>query len=104
MNGSNYKDYFVQPADSLQRRYEALRAVVVEEQPMQQVAERFDVGYGTVRNWVSEFRRGWDAGQSPPFSLRPRVEVRSPTRRRTATNRRFKLPTSKRCRWKQDGG
>jgi len=67
MNGLDYRDYFLQPSDVSQRRYEALRAVFVEQQSLKNVAGRFDVSYGTVRNWVSEFRRGCDAGQAPPF-------------------------------------
>jgi transposase-like protein len=70
MEGLDYRDYFLQPSDVSQRRYEALRAVFVEQQSLKHVAGRFDVRYGTVRNWVSEFRRSCDAGQAPPFSLR----------------------------------
>ena len=70
MNGGDYRNYFLQPHAVSQRRYEALRSVFVEEQSMQTVAARFDVSYGTVRNWVSAFRRGCDSGQIPPFSLR----------------------------------
>jgi len=75
MNGLDYKDYFVHPVDPSHRRYEALRAVVMEEQSMQEVAQRFEVSYGTVRNWVSEFCKTRDADQSPPFLLRHRVDV-----------------------------
>lgn len=67
MNGLDYKSYFMQPAEAAQRRYEALRCVFVEEQSMKQVAQRYDLSYGTIRNWVSEFSRAQEAGQSPPF-------------------------------------
>lgn len=70
MDGTATKDYFLKPADAWHRRYEVLRAVFVDERPMQEVAERFRVSYGTVRNWAGEFRRQRDAGQPPPFSLR----------------------------------
>ena len=63
----DYKDYFTQPEEAPHRRYEALRGVFVEEQPMKSVAQRFGVSYGTIRNWVSEFRQSRDAGQPPPF-------------------------------------
>jgi transposase len=68
MDGMAYQHYFLQPLDGWHRRYETLRAVVIDGQSMRDVAQRFDVGYGTVRNWVSEFRRLLDAGQRPPFS------------------------------------
>ena len=75
MNALNYKDYFLQPVDGAHRRYEALRSVVVEGQSMKEVAQRFEVSYGTLRNWVSEFCRWQDAGQSPPFSHRAYADV-----------------------------
>lgn len=67
MERCNYKDYFLRPAEPRHRRYEAIRSVVVEEQAMKEVAQRYEVSYGTLRNWVSEFRQTQDAGQSPPF-------------------------------------
>ena len=39
MNGRDYKAFFVQPVHAGQRRYEALRSVFVEEQPMKEVAQ-----------------------------------------------------------------
>ena len=96
MEGLDYRDYFLQPSDVSQRRYEALRAVFVEQQSLKHVAGRFDVSYGTVRNWVSEFRRSCDAGQAPPFSLR-REAVPQPADV-MRKNPKFKPPTSGRCR------
>ena len=75
MQGHTYKDYFLRPVEDSQRRYEALRSVVVEEQPMKEVAQRFEVSYGTLRNWISEFCRTQDAGQLPPFSSRRCADV-----------------------------
>jgi transposase-like protein len=96
MEGLDYRAYFLQPSDVSQRRYEALRAVFVEQQSLKHVAGRFDVSYGTVRNWVSEFRRSCDAGQAPPFSLR-REAVPQPADA-MMKNPKFKPPTSGRCR------
>ena len=67
MNGNNFSHYFLTPEQPTHRRYEALRAVFVEEEPMQDVAQRFDVSYGTIRNWASEFSRTYQAGETPPF-------------------------------------
>ncbi len=58
---------FLTPEQPTHRRYEALRAVFVEDEPMQDVAQRFDVSYGTIRNWASEFSRNYEAGETPPF-------------------------------------
>ena len=101
MDGRNYREFFVHPAEATQRRYEALRSVFVEEQPMKAVAQRFDVSYGTIRNWVSEFRRGQDAGQPPPFSPRHCVGVPRPTNSLPMMRILIsKLQMFRRCRWK----
>ena len=95
----DHKSYFVQPIEAAHRRYEAIRAVVVDEQPMRDVADRFGVSYGTVRNWASEFRRQRDAGEPPPFSLRRCVDVRRPMHSRLTINLpRLTSPMFERCR------
>jgi len=105
MNGRNYRAFFVHPVHAGQRRYEALRSVFVEEQPMKEVAQRYDVSYGTIRNWMSEFCRGQDAGQPPPFLPRRCVGVPRPTDFLSMMRiRRFKSPMFRRCRWKLDAG
>lgn len=101
MDGTAYKDYFLQPPDGWHRRYEVLRAVFIDEHPMQEVAQRFSVSYGTVRNWACEFRRQWDVNQRPPFSRRRCVVAH---RSRPTTSPRSPSLTSKRCRWRRDDG
>lgn len=96
MNGLDYKTYFMQPVEAAQRRYEALRCVFVEEQTMKQVAQRYDLSYGTVRNWVSEFSRAQAAGQSPPFSLRHRVDGPQPIRSPLTSIRQSQSPMLRR--------
>lgn len=99
MDRQDYKDYFVQPVEASHRRYETLRCVFFEEQPMKSVAQRFGISYGTVRNWVSEFCRTRDTGQSPPFFLRRYVDVPRPTiPGPTRMSRQFKRPMFGRCR------
>jgi len=68
MNGRDDKQYFLQPTETAHRRYEALRAIVIDEEPLKEVAQRFDISYGTLRNWQSEFRQARQAGLAPPFS------------------------------------
>lgn len=104
MNARTVNDYFLQPTEAIHRRYESLRSVFVDGLSLKEVAHRFEVGYGTVRNWVSEFRRELEAGQSPPFfpprcADAPRLKAGM-----TATNRKSKSPTRGRCHWKRDAG
>jgi hypothetical protein len=68
-----YDQFFLEPATAWHRRYEALRAAFVEEEPLHDVAQRFEVNYGTLRNWASEFRAAYDLGQAAPFFSRRRA-------------------------------
>lgn len=61
--------FFLEPTQTLQRRYEALRAVFVDQQPQTEVAQRFGYTYATLRRLVSDFRAQCRAGQVPPFSF-----------------------------------
>jgi transposase-like protein len=101
MGVATCKDYFLQPQDVWHRRYEVLRAVFVDEQPMQEAAQRFGLSYGTVRNWVSEFHRYRKAGLQPPFSPHPPVVV--PRFRPTRANAPSPSPMPKRCHWRRGG-
>jgi hypothetical protein len=69
MPDSLYRRFFIEPSQSLHRRYEALRAVFVENQPQVEVAKRFGYTYNTLRRLVSDFRAQCRADQAPPFSL-----------------------------------
>ena len=68
MDAALARSFFLQPSNPLQRQYEVLRAVVVQELPMQEVAQRFGYRYDTVRALVSQFGRQFAEGQLPPFS------------------------------------
>ena len=68
MKRIDQKHYFLHPVEPLQRRYEALRAVVIDEKPMREVAEQFGISYGTIRNWRCEFQQAGKAGILPLFS------------------------------------
>ena len=61
------RDFFTHPSGSLQRRYEALRAVFVERRPQKQVADQFGSTYGSLRQLVHEFRSRCRRAASPPF-------------------------------------
>jgi transposase-like protein len=94
------QDFFSQPAGSTQRRYEVLRAVFFEGLPMTEVAGRFDVAHGTVRNWASVFRRQVEQGAPPPFSNRCHADDPFVTRRPRRSHPRSPMCGS--CRSRQD--
>jgi transposase len=97
MDGQIYREFFLRPTGTRHRRYEALRSVFVERQSLSEVGDRFAVSYGTIRNWISQFRREYDCGQTPPFSRSPRAGVLAAEARRRM-GRRSRSPMSKRCR------
>lgn len=67
MQDSLYHRFFLEPHQPLHRRYEALRAVLVENQPQVEVAKRFGHTSNTMRCLVSDFRAQCRADQGPPF-------------------------------------
>ena len=78
MDDSLGRQFFLDPQVPLQRRYEAIRAVVVERQPLTEVAQHFGYAYGTLRNLVSQFHGQCRAEQVPPLFPRRRVDDRRP--------------------------
>jgi hypothetical protein len=68
VDDGHYQTFFLQPTETAHRHYEVLRAILVEHQPMTEVAQRLGYRYDTVRTLVSDFRHQFDAGHVPPFS------------------------------------
>jgi hypothetical protein len=56
MDGSHASRFFLEPKQTFQRQYEALRAVFVENQPLDQVAERFGYKPSALRSMACRFR------------------------------------------------
>ena len=77
MDDPRCRQFFLQPDLTQQKRYEAVRAVVVDKQPLLDVARRFGFAHGSLRNLVSQFYGQIRAGQTPPFSPRRRALVPS---------------------------
>jgi hypothetical protein len=65
------QQFFLEPNQPLQRRYEALRAYFIGRQTTTEIAQQFGMSHGTVRNLVADFRAQRRAGQVPPFSRTP---------------------------------
>jgi DNA-directed RNA polymerase specialized sigma24 family protein len=66
--------FFAKPTNPYHRRYEALRAVVVEGRSLQEVAPAFGYQYSTLRQLLYEFRthchQANDAQVASPFFKR----------------------------------
>ena len=67
MKGSCHH-FFLHPATTLHRRYEALRAFFVEQRSLKEIAQHFGYSYGRMRNLVHQFRTQYTTQQLPPFS------------------------------------
>jgi transposase-like protein len=59
--------FFLEPKQTFQRQYEALRAVFVEAQPIDQVARRFGYKPSALSSMVSRFRADRRRGVTTPF-------------------------------------
>jgi hypothetical protein len=75
MDDHRYRQFFLDPQQPEQRRYEVVRAFFVERQPMPEIARRYGFTYGTIRNLVCQFCAQCHDGNLPPFSLRRRADV-----------------------------
>ena len=67
MDGNHITRFFLEPKQALHRRYEALRAIFVDTEPLGQVATRFGYTVSTLRSMASRVRAAWDQGSTPPF-------------------------------------
>ncbi len=66
MDGLGYKDYFLQPAEGWQRRDEALRCVLVEEQPMKPVVGSWCISTAAATTQFRRKRRSTRPGHGFP--------------------------------------
>ncbi len=94
MNGSHTRRFFLEPQQTFQRQYEALRAIFVDDEPLERVAERFDYKPSTLRSMASRLRADYRRGLATPFFSRtdadgPLVPVR------TKNDRGPRRPTSR---------
>lgn len=70
------RKFFAEPGHVQQRRYEALRAVFLDERSQREVAETFGYQYDSLRQMVREFRQRChaadDSTESPFFETHRR--------------------------------
>jgi hypothetical protein len=67
MNESHPTRFFLEPKQTFQRQYEALRAVFVDAEPIDRVAERFGYKTSALRSMASRLRADCRRGVTPPF-------------------------------------
>jgi transposase len=72
MDDSAIRRFFTHPAQTHHRRYEALRAVMVEGRSQKDVARAFGFEYGSLRTLVHQFRQSFDVNEPSPFFKRSR--------------------------------
>jgi len=94
MEGSHPSRFFLEPTQTFQRRYEALRAVFVDAQPLDRVAERFGYKLSALRSMVSRFRTDCRRGVTPPF-FSPTGVGDLPDRARAKTDQAPNCPKSR---------
>jgi hypothetical protein len=93
MEASQPSRFFLEPTQTFQRRYEALRAVFVDAQPFERVAERFGYKLSALRAMASRFRADCRRGVTPPFFSRMGAGD-LPDRPRAMTDRARNRPKS----------
>ena len=67
MDGSHTSRFFLEPQQTFQRQYEALRAVFVEAEPIDRVAARFGYKPSALKSMASRFRADCRRGVTTPF-------------------------------------
>ena len=67
MDGSHARRFFLEPQQTFQRQYEALRAIFVDDEPLERVAERFGYEPSTLRSMASRLRANCRRGVETPF-------------------------------------
>lgn len=95
MDDTAYHEFFAQPTDTYHRRYEALRAIFVEERSQKDVAEDFGFTYGTMRQRVFDFRQVCDDEDNPTESLffdSAKANILSPSPRTTIKTQIHRWP------------
>ncbi len=88
MEDPHCRHYFLAPQQTSHRRYEALRAVFLNGEPLAIVAQRFGYKVPALKSMACRFRAECRRGVTPPFSF-PTVADALPDRAvaRTDTGR-----------------
>ena len=93
MDDSRPLRFFLQPTETLHRRYEALRAYFVERQSLGEIAQRFGYRYTALRDLICDFRAQCREDRIPPFSCHPGPGGRAATAPILRPSARNRLPS-----------
>ena len=67
MEASHTSRFLLEPKTTFQRQYEALRAIFVDGEPIDQVAARFGYKLSALKSMASRFRADCRGGVTTPF-------------------------------------
>jgi hypothetical protein len=70
MDDEPCRQFFLQPQESLQRRYEAMRAYFIDGRSLAEIADRFGYRLSSLKSMVCRFRASCGRGVAPPFFFR----------------------------------
>jgi hypothetical protein len=94
MDGSHTSRFFLEPKQTFQPQYEALRAIFVGGEPLDQVAEQFGYKPSALRSMACRFRGDCRRGVTPPFFSPTGADVH-PGPARAKTGRARNRPKSR---------
>jgi hypothetical protein len=69
------RQFFLQPQLNSHRRYEALRACILDEQSLADVADRFGYRLSSLKSMLCRFRAACSNGEPPPFFFQTAVDA-----------------------------
>jgi len=67
MNDTRCREFFLEPRETYQRQYEALRAFFVEGRPLNEIARQFGYQESSLNVMISNFRDQVKANNLRPF-------------------------------------
>ena len=67
MDDTRCRQFFLEPAETYHRQYEALRAFFVEGRPLQEIAQQLGYQESSLRVMVSQFRNQMKVNDLHPF-------------------------------------
>jgi transposase-like protein len=67
MDDTRCRQFFLEPAETYHRQYEALRTFFVEGRQLREIAQQFGYQESSLRVMVSQFRNQVKVNDLPPF-------------------------------------
>lgn len=67
MDDERCRQFFLEPTETAHRKYEALRALFVEERQLPEIAQQFGYQESSLRSMISRFRTQMQSNDLHPF-------------------------------------